>query len=73
MKPLSVKVGDLVKSPYGLVTVMSFLAPKSIACVIVAPRNWKVGTPAHKQYGQGKWVYLRGFDFDASEVVCETR
>ena len=69
MHPLNVKVGDLVNSPYGLVTVMKFIAPKFIACVIVGPNKWKPGSVAHKRYGQGEWVYLRGFDFEASEVV----
>ena len=73
MNPRNVKVGQLVKTPYGLATVMKFLAPKFIACVIVGPNKWKPGTVAYKRYGQGEWIYIRGFDFEASEIIDESR
>jgi hypothetical protein len=70
MKALDAKVGQLIKTNYGMATVMNFLAPKSIACVLVtylpelkAPRRGcKIG----------EWIYIRGFDFDEAIIVADT-
>jgi len=35
MKARDVKIGQLIKTEYGLATVMRFFAPKSIGCVLV--------------------------------------
>lgn len=69
MKARDVKVGHLVKTPYGLATVMKFFAPAFIACVIVTSK-YKPGTPGYKMYGQGEWIYLRGIDLDKSEIIA---
>ena len=66
MKPLDVQLGDLVKTSVGLVTVMKFLAPKFVACIIVHPRY-----PQRERYRQGEWIYLRGLDFDEAEIITE--
>jgi|TARA_R110001583_G_scaffold5598_11_gene30127 hypothetical protein len=69
MKPLEVKVGDLVSTEYGLARVMKFLAPAFISCVILTSR-YKPGTPGYKKFGQGEWIYLRGLDFDRAKVIA---
>ena len=71
MKALDVKIGQLIKTEYGLLTVMKFWAAKSIGCVVVATNpKFKPGSPGYKKYGQGKWIYIQGFDFDKAEIIA---
>jgi hypothetical protein len=74
MKALDVKIGQLIKTEYGLATVMKFWAPKSISCIIVTrDPKFKPGSPGHERYGQGEWINIRGFDFDKAEIISESR
>jgi hypothetical protein len=70
MKASNVKLGQLIKTEYGLATVMKFWAPKSISCIIVATNpKFKPGSPGYKQYAQGEWINIQGFDFDKAEII----
>jgi len=74
MKALDVKIGQLVKTDYGLATVMKIWAPKSIGCVIVATDpKYKPGSPGYITYGQGEWITIQGWDFDKAEIISESR
>ena len=74
MKPLDVKIGQLIKTDVGLATVMSFNAPKSVSCIIVATDpKYKPGSPGYRRYAQGTWIYIQGFDFDKAEIISESR
>jgi len=74
MKALDVKLGQLIKTEYGLATVRVFYAPKSIGCIIVATDpKFNPGSQGFKIYGQGEWIYIRGFDFDEAEIISESR
>jgi|18_taG_2_1085343.scaffolds.fasta_scaffold179755_2 hypothetical protein len=55
------KVGDLIKTEYGLVHVTKVWAAKCVSGIILT------GTQ------RGEWVYLRGLDFVRSEVISESR
>lgn len=68
MKSRDVKIGQLIKTQYGLATVMKFFAPKSIGCIIVTS-FYKPGTPGYKNFSQGEWIYIQGFDFDKAEIL----
>ena len=68
MKPIDVSVGDLISTEYGLARVMQFIAPAFISCVILTSK-YKPGTPGYESYGQGEWIYLRGYDFDRATVI----
>jgi hypothetical protein len=54
------KVGDLIKTEYGLVHVTKVWASKCVSGIILT------GTQ------RGEWVYLRGLDFERSEVISES-
>jgi len=70
MKALEVKIGQQIKTEYGLATVMKFWAPRFIGCIIVATDpKYKPGSPGHKKYAQGVWINIRGFDFDKAEII----
>ena len=74
MKAMDVKLGQLIKTEYGLATVRVFYACKSIGCIIVATDpKFKPGSPGFKKYGQGEWIYIRGYDFDKAEIISESR
>lgn len=68
MKAHDVKIGQLIKTEYGLATVMKFFAPKSIGCIIVTSFA-RPGTPGYNMYKQGEWIYIQGWDFDQAEIV----
>jgi len=71
VKALDVKIGQLIRTEYGLATVMKFWAPKAISCVIVVTDpKFKPGSPGHKRYGQGTWINIVGFDFDKAEIIA---
>ena len=73
MKAKHAKLGQLIKTEYGLATIRVFYAPKSIGCVIVTKNpKYKPGSPGFKKYGQGEWIYIRGFDFDKAEIISES-
>jgi hypothetical protein len=56
-----VNAGDLIKTEYGLVHVTKVWAAKCVSGIILT------GTQ------RGVWVYLRGLDFERSEVISESR
>jgi hypothetical protein len=62
MKPSEVKVGDLISTEYGLARVMEFFAPAFIGCVIVTPTG-------RDRFGQGQWIYLRGFHLERAKII----
>ncbi len=47
MKAKNIKLGQLIKTQYGLATIMKIWAPKSISCILVGQNPFKVGTIAH--------------------------
>ena len=57
MHPSKVKVGDLIKTEYGLAQVMKFFAPAFVGCIILNGKE------------QGLWIYLRGYDLDRAELI----
>ena len=72
MKAMDVRVGMLIKTEYGLATVMKFWAPKSISCIIVATDpKFKPGSPGYKKYAQGVWINIGALDFDRAEIISE--
>ena len=74
MKAGEAKIGQLIKTPYGLATIMAINAPEYISCIVVQrDPKYKPGSPGYKRYAQGIWLYIRGFDFLSSEVVSESR
>ena len=74
MKARDVRVGQLIKTEYGLATVMKFWALKSVSCIIVATDpKYKPGSPGYKRYAQGEWINIQGFDFDKAEIISESR
>jgi len=64
MKPSEVNVGDLIITEYGLACVMEFFAPAFIGCVIVT-------STGRDSFGQGEWIYLRGFALEKAKLVTE--
>ena len=71
MKALDVKIGQLIRTEYGLATVVKFWAPKAISCIIVTPNpKFKPGSPGYKRYAQGEYINIVGFDFDKAEIVA---
>ena len=71
MKAKDVRLGQLIKTEYGLLTVMKFWALKSIGCMVVArDPKYKPGSPGYKRYAQGEWVYIQGLDFEKAEIVA---
>ena len=64
-----VRVGQLIKTRYGLATVMKFWAPASIGCIIVTS-FYRPGTPGYKKFKQGEWINIQGFDFDKAEIIA---
>jgi hypothetical protein len=74
MKALDTKVGQLIKTDFGLATIIKFWAPKSVSCIIVTrDTRWKPGSPGYERYAQGELINIRGFDFDAAEILSEGR
>ena len=72
MKAMNVRIGQLIKTEYGLATVMKFWAPKSISCIVITTDpKFKPGSPGYKRYAQGEWIYIQGFDFDKAEIISE--
>ena len=71
MKISDAKIGQLIKTEYGLATIISFNAPKSVSCIIVSrdPR-YQPGSPGYKRYGVGEWIYIQGFDFDKAKIIA---
>ena len=63
MKASNIRVGDLIKTNYGLATVMKFFAPSHIGCVIIAPYTKNINMQL------GDWIYLRGLDLQDAKVI----
>ena len=60
MKASELKVGDLVKVRYkGLATIMKFWAPACVGVVLLEGKD------------AGKWMTLRGLDFDEAEKISK--
>ena len=57
MHPSEIKIGDLIRTEYGLGHVMKFFAPAYIGVVLLDGKE------------AGTWVYLRGYDLDKAELV----
>jgi len=58
MHPAEIKVGDLIKTEFGLAQIMKFFAPAFIGCVVLEGPD------------QGSWIYLRGFNLEKAELIC---
>lgn len=65
MKAKDARVGQLLKTNRGLVTVMKFFAPAFIGCIVVSK-----GKKDYVKPKIGEWLYLRGFDLEQAEVVA---
>ena len=69
MKACDVRVGQLIKTEWGLATVMKFFAPGYIGCVIINPFPYVKS----KHFQPGSWIYLRGLDLEQAEIISESR
>ena len=65
MKAADARVGQLLKTNHGLVTIVKFFAPAFIGCIVVSKGEGDYATPKI-----GEWIYLRGFDFTEAEIIA---
>jgi hypothetical protein len=67
MIPSEAKVGQLIRTEYGLVTIMKFFAPKYVGCVVVNKETRSL----RADIKVGEWIYIQGYDFDKAEIICK--
>ena len=65
MKANNIRVGQLLKTGHGLVTVIKFFAPAMIGCIVVSK-----GEKDYKKPEVGEWLYLRGLDLEQAELIA---
>ena len=65
MKAKDARVGQLLKTNYGFVTIIKFFAPACIGCIVVSKSEKDYIKPKI-----GEWIYLRGLDLERAEVVA---
>ena len=63
MKPVDIRLGQLIKTRWGLAVVQKFFAPAYIGCIIINPSTDVT------QFQQGDWIYLRGLDLDEAKII----
>lgn len=65
MKARNAKVGQLLKTSWGYVTIVKFFAPSCIGCIIVSKSK-----EDYTAFKIGEWIYLRGFDLEQAEIIA---
>ena len=65
MKAKDARVGQLLKTNYGFVTIIKFFAPACIGCIVVSKSKKDYIKPKI-----GEWIYLRGLDLERAEIVA---